>query len=355
MWIFAAAALLGGVDKVLENRFGLGKRFDEGFALIGPLISGMLGILCLAPLLSHALQFSIAPLVRKLSLDPAVLGGILPIDMGGYQLASELADDLLTGLYAGIIITSTFGCTLCFTIPVGYGMMKPENRDSFVQGILYGLIILPLTLVLGGLLCGLGLKRTLLQSLPVLLLSLLLAFGIWKKADGMARVFMVFAKVIQAVSVLGIITSLTEYLTGFSIIPGLVPLPEALLNTALCGILLVGCMPFAEILNRVFRRPLHALGSRFGLRDRGITGMLLCLVSATAVLGMMHDMEQDDAAVNAAFLVSATCVFGPHLSVCMTNAPEMSTALILSKLIGGCFTVIFTVFMLRKRAGAKRG
>lgn len=348
MWLIAVSAILGGLDKIFGNRFGLGKRFDDGFALIGPLVSGMMGIICLTPVISGILRAAFAPLFEKIAIDPAVLGGILPIDMGGFQLASDMAGDMLAGLYAGTIIASTFGCTLCFTIPVGYGMMKNENRTGFIQGILYGLVVLPVTLILGGLFCGFGVGKTLWQCLPVLLLSLLLALGIWKKEKLIARIFMAFAKIIQAVSVIGIIAGMTEYLTGFSLLPGILPMPEALLNAALCGILLVGCMPFAEILNRLFRRPLHALGSRLGMQDRGITGLLLSLVSVTAVLGVMHNMDRDDVMFNAAFLVSAACVFGPHLSVCMINAPEMSNALILSKVVGGVFTLAFVILMREK-------
>ena len=36
MWILAACALLGGLDRLAGNRFGLGKRFEEGFMLLGP-------------------------------------------------------------------------------------------------------------------------------------------------------------------------------------------------------------------------------------------------------------------------------------------------------------------------------
>ena len=33
MWIMAVGAVLGGVDRIAGNRFGLGKRFEEGFTL----------------------------------------------------------------------------------------------------------------------------------------------------------------------------------------------------------------------------------------------------------------------------------------------------------------------------------
>ena len=51
MWIMAVGAVLGGVDRIAGNRFGLGKRFEEGFTLLGPTALSMSGIICLTPLL----------------------------------------------------------------------------------------------------------------------------------------------------------------------------------------------------------------------------------------------------------------------------------------------------------------
>ena len=50
--VMAVFAVLGALDRIFGNRFGLGERFDEGFRLTGPLLSGMLGILILSPVLS---------------------------------------------------------------------------------------------------------------------------------------------------------------------------------------------------------------------------------------------------------------------------------------------------------------
>ena len=352
MWIIAISALLGGVDLVLGNRFGLGKRFEEGFSLIGPLISGMLGILCLTPVLSGLLRNSIAPLFGRIGLDPSILAGIIPIDMGGYQLALDMTSDMKVGMFAAVIITATFGCTFAFTIPVGFGMMKEENRQGFILGTMIGLIFLPVSLILGGLQCGLGLGQTLWQSFPILLLAFILALGIWKDPSGMAKIFIVFAHIIRAVSVLGIIAGLTEYLTGYSLIPGIMPFREALLSTALCGIVLIGCMPLAEILNRLLRRPLGAFTKLAGLEDKSVTGLLLTLVSVTASLGSMHDMRSDDVMVNAAFLVSAAALLGPHLGVCAANAPELVGPMIISKTAGSICAEAFAVFLVRRKKTA---
>ena len=34
MIFIAAGAILGGVDKILGNRFGLGQKFDDGFPVL---------------------------------------------------------------------------------------------------------------------------------------------------------------------------------------------------------------------------------------------------------------------------------------------------------------------------------
>ena len=41
MLLIAAGALLGGVDKIIGNRFGLGKKFDDGFLLMGSMALSM--------------------------------------------------------------------------------------------------------------------------------------------------------------------------------------------------------------------------------------------------------------------------------------------------------------------------
>ena len=61
MWIMAVGAVLGGLDRIAGNRFGLGKRFEEGFNLLGPTALSMAGIICLTPFLSRFLRFASRP------------------------------------------------------------------------------------------------------------------------------------------------------------------------------------------------------------------------------------------------------------------------------------------------------
>ena len=93
MIIMAAGVVLGGVDRICGNRFGYGEKFEEGFKLLGPTALSMAGMICLAPVLADVLGRVIIPFYRMIGVDPGMFGSVLAIDMGGYQLAKELAAD----------------------------------------------------------------------------------------------------------------------------------------------------------------------------------------------------------------------------------------------------------------------
>ena len=119
MLLIAAGALLGGADKILGNRFGLGQKFDEGFLLMGSMALSMTGIICLAPLLSSWLGTVITPVFSAVGIDPAMFGCVLAIDMGGYQLAAELALDPEIGRFSGIIASASSAAPWCLPFPWG--------------------------------------------------------------------------------------------------------------------------------------------------------------------------------------------------------------------------------------------
>ena len=92
--IMAGFAVLGAVDRILGNRFGLGKEFEDGITAMGSLALAMLGIICLAPVLAGLLRPVVVPVFRLLGADPAMFAGsILACDMGGGALAKELTED----------------------------------------------------------------------------------------------------------------------------------------------------------------------------------------------------------------------------------------------------------------------
>ena len=90
--IMALFALLGALDRIFGNRFGLGKEFEEGIMAMGSLAMAMLGIIALAPVLASVLKPVVVPVFSLLGADPAMFAGsILACDMGAGSLASRVS------------------------------------------------------------------------------------------------------------------------------------------------------------------------------------------------------------------------------------------------------------------------
>jgi len=355
MIIMAAGAVVGGIDRILGNKRGYGAKFEEGFQFLGSTALSMAGMICLAPVLADVLGKIVVPFYRKIGVDPGMFGSLLAIDMGGYQLAKELAVDSRIGSYAGIVAASIFGCTVVFTIPVGMGMIREEDRDCFAKGIMIGLTAIPVGLVSGGALAGLSVSVCIRQNLPVLVLALLLLLGLWKIPAQMVRGFCAFAKGIRCVITIGLVLGAVEYMCGLELLKGMTPLTEAMGVVAVIGIVMLGSLPVVEFLQRILRIPFCALGKRAGMNPAGMTGLLVGAVSAIPAISMYKDMDERGKIVNAAFLVSAASMLSAHMGFTLSTEPELLGALLGAKMSGGAAAVVLALFVCAQDENLKGG
>jgi len=335
MLILAFGAALGGIDLMLGNKLGYGEKFENGFRMLGPVALAMAGIICLAPVLSAVLGVVVGPFCNLLKIDPGIFGSILAIDMGGCQLAVDLAKDPQFGLFSGVIVSSIFGCTIVFNIPVGVGLIGEDDRPYFTKGILLGLATMPFSILLSALMLGLSLPYILWNCMPVLLISLLLAIGVTKIPDAMMKGFQAFAKMIQGIAILGLTLATVTHLTGFTLLKNLLPLQDAMKTVSAICIVMLGSMPLAELIQRIMKAPFEKICNATGLNGATTTGLLLGLVSATPALAMIPRMNRRGQVVGSACLVSCVCTFGAHFAYANSMYPDMVPALLAAKLFGG--------------------
>lgn len=345
--IMAFGALLGGVDHLLGSPFGLGQQFEEAFHLLGSIALSMVGIICLAPVLSDCLGRIVVPFFEFLRLDPGMFGSVLAIDMGGYQMAMDLCSDPRIGRFAGIIVSSIFGCTIVFTIPVGLGAVGAEDRPYFTKGILYGLAAMPVGLAAGGLRCGLPLGRLLWNLLPIVLVSLLLILLLLKAPETLIRCFQFFAKGIEKLAIFGLMLGAVGYMTNREWIPGMRSLTEAMEVACSISIVMLGSMPLAEFLQRLLKKPFHWIGTRTGLNSVSTTGLLIGMVSVVPALAMIPRMDRRGKVVCGAFVVSSASLFAAHLGFAASTEPDLIAALITAKLLGGITAAIIALAATR--------
>ncbi len=348
IWIMAAFAALGALDRIFGNRIGIGKEFEDGILAMGSLAIAMLGIISLAPVLANLLKPVVVPVYRTLGADPAMFAGsILACDMGGGPLAAALTDNREAALLGGVLAGSMLGATIVFTIPVAMGILKEEDRPAMAKGILSGIVTVPVGLVIGGLVAGFPPMMVLKNTVPIALLGALIALGLWKWERAMIRGFAAFGKGVVAVITLGLGAAIVQSLTGFVVIPGMVPIGEGFQTVGSIAILLAGAFPLVWAVTKLLKRPLLRLGRLLHINDTAAAGLVASLANSIATFNLVKDMDERGKVVNIAFAVSAAFVFGDHLGFTAGFAPEMIPAMILGKLAGGVSAVAVALFLTR--------
>lgn len=344
--VMAAFAVAGAIDRIFGNRWGLGKEFEEGILAMGSLALAMVGIVCLAPVLASLLKPVIVPVFAFLGADPAMFAGtILACDMGGGALAVELAASHQAAMLGGVLTGSMLGATVVFTIPVAMGILEEKDRPVMAQGILCGIVTIPLGVLAGGLTAGFPIGMVLRNLIPIVIIAALIALGLWRAENAMVRGFEVFGKLVVAVVTVGLAAAVVEALTGFVIIPGMAPISEGFETVGTIAIVLAGAFPLVFVITKLLRKPLMAAGRWLGINDAAAAGLIASLANSIATFGMVKDMNRRGKVVNIAFAVSAAFVFGDHLGFTAGFAPEMIGPMIVGKLVGGVSAIAVAMWL----------
>lgn len=349
IYIMVVFAVLGALDRIIGNRFGLGEKFEEGIMAIGALAVSMVGIIALAPVIANLLKPVVVPLFGILGADPAMFAGsILANDMGGAPLAQALALTEEAGNFGGLIVGSMLGPTIVFTIPVALGIIKESDRKYLATGVLAGVITIPIGSFVGGLAAGYPIGMIFSNLIPIIIFAVLIALGLWKFENAMVRGFTGFGKFVVAVITLGLGAGIVEQLTGVVLIPGMNPISEGFMVVADIAIVLAGAFPLVFVITKLFQKPLMALGRMLGMNDVAAAGLVASLANSIPMFGMMKDMDNRGKILNVAFAVSAAFVFGDHLGFTAGFNPDMIFPMIVGKIVGGITAVIVAVFIAKR-------
>ncbi len=355
LWVAAIGVVIGGADYLMKNRFGLGNKFIEGFEIMRTLAIASAGVIVLAQVLAEWLQPVLLPVFRLLHADPAMFGSIIANDMGGYPLAMLLAEDAQMGQMAGAITSSMLGATLVFSLPVGMGMIKKEDQPFFIRGLLLGIIAIPFGSIAGGLAAGFGAAKVLVNHIPIILLSVLLAVGFALIPKQVFRVAAAVGRGVGYLSIIGIALGAFMHLTGKTI--PLFEKADTLMNglevAAGIAVVLLGILPMMELLMRALKKPLSALGRALGMNTASASGLVCCLANPLLPINMLKDMDARGKVINIAWLTCAQCVFGDHLGFTAGVAPEMVAPMVIGKLFGGLCALGIAVWQTRKMSEAR--
>lgn len=350
LWLAAIGVILGGIDYLLGNKFGLGAKFEEGFTIMAQLALSATGIIVLAPVLAQWLQPVLVPVFRWMHADPAMFASIIANDMGGYPLATMLAESPEMGLMAGCITASMLGCTITFSLPVGLGIIEKDDQIYFIRGMLIGLITIPVGSVAGGLIAGFDPVQVLLNNIPIAALSAVLAVGLILIPDPVCRAANAVGKGVGWIGIAGIVIGAFEHLTGVTV-PGF-EAADTIMNglavAAEIAVVLIGILPVLELLTRVLGKPLAALGKLLGISADSASGLIYTMANPVPTFSMLGKMDPRGKVVNIAWLVSAAAALGDHLGFTAGVQPEMVLPMISGKLLAGACAVVIACCVAKK-------
>ena len=368
MTILTFFMLVGLVDKLRGNKHGYGERFDAGFQAMGDLALAIVGVITISPVLLQLLVPLITPFFQLMGASPAMFpGAILALDMGGYAMAMQMAgSNAAIGNYAGIIVASMMGITMCFTIPYALTVMKKEDHRLFFIGVLLGIVTLPIGCLVGGFCMAftsmpLGFNELLINTLPVILLAVLVSIGLFFKLNLMLGIFSGFGKVVTFLATFGLGVGIFQFLTGIRLplfylmvehneALGGTPFSVGLLLVGLIAVVLAGAFPFILFLNRRLGKVMEALGGRLGINKEASSGLLTQMASSIPVWNVINDMNQRGKLINVTFAISGSFVLGDVLAFTGGVNAEMVFPVIVAKLTGGLLAILLVFTLLQKNA-----
>ncbi len=343
--------LLGVIDYIFGNKFGLGPQFLEGFAAFGSIAPTMTGILVLVPLIGTTLSPVVTPLCTAVGIDPAMFAGmLLACDMGAYSLAGELAVNPQAVGLSGMILSSMMGAAIVFNIPVSLGIIPAEDRPAMSKGVLCGFITIPVGCFAGGLAAGYDLGFLLRNLIPVIAIAVLISVCLRLFPNGITKAFLIFGRIVGIIAMAAAAISITEALTKITILPGLGSVYDAMDVIVAIILVLPGAYVMVAIVSRLLKKPFAKVGTLLGINDKSTLGLITSLANVVPTLGLVKDMDERGKVLNFAFLVSAGFVLGDHLAFCGAMDAALVLPTLVGKFVGGVTAVAVALWMTRKKA-----
>ncbi|MBR5231623.1 MAG: ethanolamine utilization protein EutH [Clostridia bacterium] len=333
-------AILGAVDRIIGNRFGLGKEFEKGFMMLGNMALSMIGMIVLSPWLAEILKPVFAFFSDTLQIDPSIIpASLFANDMGGAPLAKAVALNTDIGLFNALIVSSMMGCTVSFTIPYGLGLVSPSQHREMLLGLLCGIVTIPLGCFFAGLLLYIPLSALLINLLPLIAFSLLISIGLMLKPEVCVKIFNIFGLFIKGLITVGLILGVIRYLTGFELIKGLETLEEGASVCLNAAAVICGAFPLMYIVSGLLKKPVKKFAALLHVNEISVVGLISSSATSMTTFGFMDQMDKKGVLLNCAFAVSGAFTFAGHLAFTMAFNASYLPAMILGKLSAGILAV----------------
>jgi ethanolamine transporter len=227
-------------------------------------------------------------------------------------------------------------------------VVNKEKHKWLLLGLLCGVVTIPLGCLVAGMMLGITLGSLIYNMLPLILLSILIAIGLLRAPELCTRIFGGVGVVIKLLITLGLGLGVLRFLTGVEIIKGLETIENATMICLSCCAIMSGAFPMLNIMSRVLSKPLEKMRVRMGINEKASVGLISTLAANITAINMMNDMDDKGLTLNAAFAVSAACVFADHLAYTLAFDADYLAAMMVGKLIAGVLSVVAAAYIYRR-------
>ena len=348
----AVFAVIGAIDYILGNRFGIGKHFENGAGMISIMFLSMVGMILLAPVFADLLLPLTTLIAKYTPFDPSIISGmILSNDMGGAPLSISIANDETLGNFNGLVVASMLGSTITYLIPFALSTIDKKYHTDMFLGILCGIGTVPIGCLVSGLILKIPFSLLIVDLVPVIIFSALVILGLMKFPSLSVKIFSILGKAFLSIIVVGLMLGVLQHLLGIVILPGMAPLGDGIDVIVNTTCIMMGAFPLVFILSKVLGKPLSAIGKRLGFDTVSILGLLSSSASFSACVSLIPEMNKKGRIANLAFAVSSAFSFGGHLAFTMSINPDYVWPMIIGKLAGGFSAIVVAVFIYNRLFG----
>ena len=347
--IMLTFALLGAIDRIFNNKVGLGKEFEKGFNLLGQLVLSMLGMIIIAPVFADLLSPIFDFVYNAFGIEPSIIpASLFANDMGGAPLAIKVAKNAQLGTYNGMVVASMMGATVSFTIPLALGCLKKERHKELILGLLCGILTIPIGCLVAGLFCKIAFVLLILDLLPLIIFSGIIAFGLLRFPNACIKIFNFIAILIKIIITIGLALGITEVLLNFKPLKNANSAFYAMTICLNASVVMAGAFPLLFVISKVLRKPMNKLGSVLKVNNNATVGFISTLANNFSTFELMNDMDKKGAFINSAFAVSTSFILADHLAFTMAFMPSFLLPMIIGKLVAGLLAVLLALLIYKR-------
>ncbi len=352
--VMVAFSMIAALDRIFGGKLGLAKEFERGIMMMGNICLSMIGMIVISPFIADVLEPVFGFVSDVLHIDPSIIPATLfANDMGGAPLAKEIALDEGIGMFNALVVSAMMGATVSFTIPVALGMVDKEQHKELLLGLLCGIVTIPLGCLISGIILKLPMGALLVNLLPLVLFSVVIALGLVFCPELCVKIFGAFGTFIKILITIGLALGILKYLTGIELIAGLETFEAGGLICLNACAVMTGAFPLMNVLGRILKKPMQKLGTKMKVNETSVMGLLSSLATSMTTFGMMKDMDKKGVLLNSAFAVSAAFTFAGHLAFTMAFDANYIFPVIIGKIAAGVLALLVAMIVHRRLSGGK--